>query len=87
MLMTLARVPVGKTAQVFNVLDENSSRLATLGFRPGVRVSIIAKTAGPGIIVRVGDARICVSNKVAAQVLVDARQDTQAQTAENNAHG
>ncbi|HEY6795636.1 MAG TPA: FeoA family protein [Kineosporiaceae bacterium] len=68
--MTLASAPLGVPLVLGNASlpVPRRLRLAELGLRPGVTVTVLRRTAGGGRIVGVGDARVAVGREVLPRV-------------------
>lgn len=72
MLSTLHDMRLGASGRV-TIVDnvEFARNLEVMGIRTGVIIAKVLKTAGNGTVVRVGDARVCVSAEISKKVTVD----------------
>jgi len=69
---TLLSLAVGQRARIRSVDDQPLRvRMASMGLRPGAEVTLVARTAGGGRIVRVGDARLSVARDLARGIEVE----------------
>jgi Fe2+ transport system protein FeoA len=70
----LFSLPVGKVAVVTSIQPASLVSFGRIGLRVGTKVMAVAKTAGPGLIVRIGDARVCVGRKMAREVEISIKE-------------
>ena len=75
---TLRDVPVGQAAVIKSYQDagqgrrQQARRLAELGLRPGVEVTIVQKTSGGGRVIKLGQSRYALDATVLAKFPVEA---------------
>ncbi|PRQ12447.1 hypothetical protein C1Y63_01250 [Corynebacterium sp. 13CS0277] len=68
---SLATVPLGRRCEILGVSvleDALRRRLAELGIRPGMAVSVTQRTSGGGRVIKVGDTRYAL-DKLTARAL------------------
>lgn len=71
-MTTLREVPIGARATVRAVAEQPLRvRMESMGLRPGVEVSVVARAASGSRIIRVGDARLTLARELVALIDVE----------------
>ena len=79
MRTSLLDMPTGANGRVCLIdSPEAIPRLAVIGIRNGVTITKQFKSAGNSLVVRVGDARVCISAAIAKIIEVETHQQGQA---------
>jgi ferrous iron transport protein A len=70
-MMPLTIAPLGESASIKKIggIAETRQFLENLGFVPGSRITVIAKTGG-NVIVSVKESRVAISQEMAGKILI-----------------